>query len=42
MLYGDRLTKMSGVMIFEDTINNIKAVVKMDTDEKKGFFGKKK
>lgn len=42
MLFGDRLTKLSGCMIFEDNHNKLKAIIKMESDEKKGMFSKKK
>ena len=42
MLLGDRCTKMSGCMVFEDNKNLLKAIIKMDSDEKKGMFSKKR
>ena len=42
MLLGDRLTHYHGVAKFHDPLNGIKAVIKMSSAEKKGFFGTRK
>jgi len=42
MLLGDRLVHYHGVAKFIDPLNGIKAVIKMSSAEKKGFFGKRK
>lgn len=42
MLFGDRLCHYHGVAKFIDPLNGIKAVIKMSSEGKKGFFGKRK
>lgn len=42
MLFGDRLSWMTGCMKVEDNRNRLKAVIKMNSEERKGFFKNKR
>jgi len=42
MIFGDREFHYAGVAKFLDALTGIKAIVKMSSAEKKGFFGKRK